>query len=64
MIKCRRPIGVLLGQIPYPYAPFGANTAKIADLRQKIGDFYFFTIPYSLFAKSNRRFLKVIGNSE
>ena len=24
---------------------------KIADLRQKIGDFYFFTITYSLFTK-------------
>ena len=37
---------------------------KIADLRQKIGDFYFFTIPYSLFTQSYRRFLKVISNSE
>jgi hypothetical protein len=26
---------------------------KIADLRQKIGDFYFFTITYSLFTKSD-----------
>ena len=25
---------------------------KIADLRQKIGDFFFFTITYSLFTKS------------
>ena len=56
--------GVLLGQIPCLYAPFGANTAKIADLRQKIGDFYFFTIPYSLFTKSTGRFLGVISNSE
>jgi hypothetical protein len=24
---------------------------KIADLRQKIGDFYFFTITYSIFTK-------------
>ena len=31
---------------------------KIADLRQKIGDFYFFTITYSLFTKSSRRFLE------
>ena len=31
---------------------------KIADLRKKIGDFYFFTITYSLFTKSSRRFLE------
>ena len=28
------------------------STPKIAVLRQKIGDFYFFTITYSLFTKS------------
>ena len=37
---------------------------KIADFRQKIGDFYVFTITYSLFTKSKGRFLKVRGNSE
>ena len=37
---------------------------KIANLRKKIGDFYFFTINYSLFTKTDRRFLKVISNSE
>ena len=42
----------------------GSKTPKIADLRQKIGDFYFFTITYSLFTKSNQRFWKVISNSE
>ncbi|HAO69604.1 MAG TPA: hypothetical protein DCR31_05975, partial [Ruminococcaceae bacterium] len=35
---------------------------EIADLRQKIGDFYFFAITDSLFTKSYRRFLKVIVN--
>jgi len=31
---------------------------KIADLQQKVGDFYFSTIPYSLFTKAPRRFLE------
>ena len=31
-------------RIPHPLP-------KIADLRQKVGDFYFFTINYSLFTK-------------
>ena len=37
---------------------------NIADLRQKIGDVYFFTITYSRFSKSTGRFLEVISNSE
>ena len=37
---------------------FQPSLPKIANLRQKIGDFYFFTITYSLFTKSSRRFLE------
>jgi len=33
---------------------------KSADLRKKVGAFYFFTITYSLFTKSNRRFLEAM----
>ena len=43
---------------------FRPHVPKIADFRQKIGDFYVFTITYSLFTKSKGRFLKVRGNSE
>ena len=45
-------VGVLLGQIPYPYAPFGANTAipKALSLR----DFSLFINALWVFTESNQ----------
>ena len=36
-------VGVLLGQITYPYAPFGANTDKTTSIFDACR-FYFFVI--------------------
>jgi len=49
-VACRNRRGFAAAKRIRPPPP------KIADLRQKIGDFYFFTITYSLFTKSIQRF--------